>query len=326
MLDFPTLIFFVTAGCIVILPALCGALGQSRAGSFAITALDQQPKASSSIVRTFIFGTLLNETAAILCVVVGGALLMQSGTMDTTHAWVAPCLALALFCAIALPASLCGLLATRPHAAAITAVARQPLHAGRITSFMMFILPLIQISVIFGLVLSFWLHLQAIKAHTATDAIQLLAGGLAFGLGTVGPLIGMTRLTTTACSSMGAYPATHNAVASLALLSQALIETPVLFALGVAIFITTRASGSSMQFMSAAVAMGLSTLGPGLAAGNVATSACKAIGQQQTSSGQTSSGPASTRNISAASMISQTFIDASALYGVIIAVSLLVFA
>lgn len=312
-MSYYTLLTYTLTGCIVIIPALCSALGQAYAGAYTAEAINEQPKAAPLITRGFIVGAFLNETAAILALVTGGGILTRlPPATSSMQEMITLCFVMAIVCTLALPASLVGLLAARPHRAAIAAISRQPLHANRIMSFMMFILPMIQIAVIFGLVLSIWLNIQASHATTTTQAVQILASGVAFGLGTVGPLIGMTRFTTAACSTMGTNPETHNAVASLAFLSQALIETPILFALGVALFISTSTS-SSVQYLASACAMGLSTLGPGLAAGTIATAACVAMSIQ----------PKSSSALSYVSMLSQTFVDASALYGVIIAVALL---
>src|SRR4029077_17988673 len=101
--------------------------------------------------------------------------------------------------------------------------------------FLAFVLSMMQMSVILGFIIALFMKLSITPALTNQQALKILAMGLAFGLSTIGPLLGMQRFTRMACSMLGSSPNAYGPLFSFALISQALIETPILFSLFIAL-------------------------------------------------------------------------------------------
>ena len=173
-----------------------------------------------------------------------------------------------------------------------------------------------QMSVILGLIVAFLMRFAISPAMDTTDALKLLAIGLTFGLSTIGPLLGMKRFTHTACSVLGYSPDAYGPLVSFALISQALIETPILFALFIALLIFFKFIVNPWAVLAAALAMSLSTFGPGIASGMISSEACRSIGLY----------PERASLFSYASVLAQTLVDAAVVYGVIIAAALVIWA
>lgn len=302
-------------GFLVVAPGAAVAWGQGYAAQATTDAITRQPGARKALLSTFFIGAVLNETAALLSGIMGGILLFTAPPVMTFPYVLAEW---GIGFALGVPALLVGYLGAFPHHAALHSVARQPFQSGRINYFIAFLLSVMQMSVILGLIIAFAVRLginAGMAAHTLDTllALQMSATGLAFGLATVGPLLGMQRFATVACSTLGKAPETYSVLVSFALISQALIETPILFALFIAFFILIYGAVHPWAAVASALAIGLATLGPGIASGMIASEACRSMGKV----------PEKAAALSYTSVLAQTLVDASVVYGVIIAAMLL---
>jgi F-type H+-transporting ATPase subunit c len=68
----------ITAGLTTAIGCMCPALGEGRSVSTALTALAQQPDASSTITRTLFVGLAMIESTAIYCFVVSMILIFAN--------------------------------------------------------------------------------------------------------------------------------------------------------------------------------------------------------------------------------------------------------
>jgi len=311
MIDAAILIHTCIVGSIVMIPAVSVAWGQRKASQLLIAMIDQQPAASPSLFRAFLFGAALNEAAAIIGSLMG-IILVIGGSVSTWHHIIAE---IGIGCAIILPAGWAGWLGAWPQCASISSIARQPLHAQKIMQLMFFMLTLLHMSVLLGLVIAFLIQARIAFVATWLEAIQLLSCGLVFGIGSLGPLYGMSCFTTSVCENVGRNPQAYTPLFSFSFISPALIETPVLFSLGIALFTLTVTPISIIAPLAAALAMGLATIGPGIASGRIAAAACNGIGGD----------PERASYFTGVSLFAQTIVDASAIYGLVIAVLILVF-
>jgi F-type H+-transporting ATPase subunit c len=299
---------YTITALLVVVPAMCVAYGQGCAAQATLEGINDQPKASPSLMGCMFLGVVLNETAALLAVIMGGALILAP-VPSAGNAVIVEC---GLAIALGIPAALVGFFSLYPHCAAIQAIARQPFQAGRINYFLAFLLSMMQMPVILGLIIAFLMRFNIATEPTIEYALKMVAMGSVFGISTIGPLLGMKHFTQAACVVLGYSPDAYGPIFSFALVSQALIETPILFALFISLLMFFKVSINPWAAIAAAIAMSLSTLGPGIASGMIAGKACHAIGMR----------PERAPLFSYSSVLAQTLVDASVVYGVIIATAL----
>lgn len=303
-------IHYIIVGLVVVLPASAVAWGQSIVGRATADALNEQPGANADISRMFFLSIFINETVAVMSGLVGFLLLMQPAAVLTVPMVFAE---LGIFCAITIPSFLTGILASFPGKQAVLSIARQPFFAKNIQNVALIVMSFMQTSAILGLIITVVIRNSLLTSLTMDGGLQLLATGLAFGLGTIGPLYGLSLFSRVGCESLGLNRDAYSQVFSFTFIGQALIETPVLFALVLAGAILFSTSKSGIVLIASALAMGLSTLGPGIASGKIASAACAEIGRE----------PTRYALISRTSMIAQTLIDAAVIYGALIAGAIL---
>lgn len=294
-----------------VIPACCIAYGQAQAATAASEAIETQPHAAGAIRKNFILGLALSETAAILTGVVV-IFLITSNTVASTTTMIG---SFGILAALGIPSVCIGILSSYAQREALFATARQPFFANEILRLMLITLALMQTSVILGFILAFLINNQASAAQTVAESVIVLASGIAFGLGSVGPLIGLGTYASAACKTVGMNRTVYPQIMSFTFVCQGLIEAPILFSLVIALLIVQGTQADAGACIAAALAMALSTLGPGMASGATARAACQAIGEQ----------PAMYRVLSGTSLLAQTIIDAAPIYGMIIALLLLFF-
>ena len=305
-------IHYLSSALLFVVPILSIAYGQATAAAAAADATETQPSAAPQIRKSFLLGLALSETAAILTGIIVIFL------VTTTHA---PSIAtvfghLGIVCALGIPSCCIGYFASYAQKEALFATARQPFFAPEILRLMLITLALMQTSIILGFIIALLIQNQIPAAITTADSLILLATGLAFGGGTIGPLIGLGIFSGAACKTVGVNRTVYPQVLSFTFLCQGLIEAPILFSLVVALLIVSGTQTNTVACIAAALAIALSTLGPGIASGRTARAACIAIGKQ----------PAAYTTISRTSLLAQTLIDTAPIYGMIIALALLLFA
>jgi F-type H+-transporting ATPase subunit c len=292
-------------------------IGEGLANSAAIKAIDIQPGARDEIAKFSIFGIALIETTAILGVTISLMLIMQARTFPISFAQGIAELGMA--CAICLSGFFIGLVSSYPASEACFAVARQPFSGHKILRFMLITQSIIQTPILFGFIIAVYINSLIPEIQTVHEGIKLLASGLCIGLGCIGPAIGLALFAKTACQSVGVNRDAYTKLFTFTFLSEAIIETPIIFALIISLLILTASVGetpylSSIAFISAALCIGIGTINPGINSGKTASAACKQIALH----------PERYALLSRVSMLGQGIIDTLAVYALLIA--LLIFA
>ena len=293
---------------LVVLPAIGVGIGQGIVNKALIEAIDRQPAAEADLRRLALISTILSETAVLLGFVMAVLLLRQTSSSPySAFAYLGVSLSLSL------PGLVVGIVSARPGKAALEAVARQPLFVSKITQILLLTQSVIQTPSVFGFIIALFLRNQLATISSLSDAIRIAASGIGFGLASVGPLIGLGLLAKTVCTAIGFNREAYNSLRTFTFISQALIEAPVIFGLIVSLVLAvTRPSGEvvidSAAFLAAALAMGLTTLGTGINSARTAAGAAIQIGRQ----------PELYSVLSKMSLISQTLIDTSTIYGLIL--------
>lgn len=313
------LIYLMIVMLIVVVTAFSVGLGSSRAAQQAVQAINMQPAAQAEISKATTLGLALTETTAVLGLALGLYLVLRplAPTADPFYGALAH---LALLLALGLPGFVAGYVSAAPLGAAAYAVARQPFTTGKIINLLLITLSFVQTPVILGFVISAWAHLQAASCTSFPSALKIIAAGLAIGLGSVGPIIGLAHFARGANQAIGMNRTLYSKIFSFTFISAALIETPFIFALIIAIVIlqhpATLTNLQSWACLAGAIAVGLSNLMPGLSSGRTATAACLELAKQ----------PELYAQLSKTSIVVQSFIDSLALYGWIVALLLVMVA
>ncbi len=317
MIEFALILYYVTVALIIALPCIGAGIGQGLAGKAAIQALETQPQAQTDIQRGLIVGLALIETAAVFGVA-AAIILVFSAPSATFYQSLAY---LGIVFAIALPGIVIGYTVAQPAITALAAIARQPFFARNIINLMLITQSLGQTGIIFGFIIALFIRNQAIAVTSLSQAIQFLAAGIAIGLGSVGPAFGLGHFAKTACASAGINRNAYNRIVSFTFISEAIIETPIIFALVVALLLVQTPSSPAASLLTitsmlaAAFCIGIGTLAPGISSGRTAAAACKQLAYV----------PEHYSTLSRMSMIAQGLIDTTAIYALLISFLLLFF-
>jgi len=293
----------------LIVPPITGlVLGQGKSSSQFIEALNFQPRAHSALQRMLLISLAILETGGILSLVIWGMLLQRG--ISTTLEGIS---FTGVIFALAIPASVTSIRSYIPIQEALMAVARQPRLTQSVTNLLLLLLSFIQTPLIFGTIVS-WFIISQDAAASIPDMLRLIAAGATLGFGCIGPVIGLTRFAGQAFHSIGRHYASYNDIVSFTFMSQAIIETPILFALIISLFLLfvitpePTAIHAGLTYILAALCITGTTLGAGLSSSRTAVATCKSIPHH----------PQSYRALVRTSMLAQTLIDTVAIYGLII--------
>ena len=315
MIEVVDLFHYGTISLVVSVNSIGVGIGEGLTGKAALEAINIQPQARNEITKTAILGMALIETAAIISFVVAMLLLFETAPPNPQYANLAK---LGIAIAIGFPGFLLGLVSASPARQACFAIARQPFFAQKILRFMLVTQSIIQTPIIFGFIIAMFIKDQAAYAQTLNDSLRLIASGLAIGLGSVGPAIALAHFAKTACKSLGVNRKAYGKIFSFTLLSQAIIETPIIFAFIISLLLiilkpTTVNPIKGLAFLASALCIGLGTIGPGISSGRVAAAACKEIAHT----------PEADSQLRRISILGQGIIDTCAIYALLIALLLL---
>src|SRR5207244_2831174 len=135
-------------------------------------------------------------------------------------------------------------------------------------------------------IVSLFIRTQAHNALHMSDSLRLIASGLCVGLGSIGPAIGLSSFAKAAVNSLGKNTKSYDKLLSFTFISEALIETPIIFCLIIATILLFAIQPTPIDnhldgiiFISAALCTGLGTLGAGISSGRTAAVACTQIGE-----------------------------------------------
>ena len=318
MTEYAELLHYATIALAVGINSVGVGIGEGLTGAAAIKALNLQPSSRNDIMRMAILGMALIETAAVMGTTISIFLLLDTNQASTTIYTGIAEVGIAL--AICLSGLVIGIVSSFPAQAACMATARQPFFSQKILRFTLIRQSVLQTPIIFGFIIAMFIKNQAPLAHSLGDALRLLASGLCIGLGSVGPALGLARLGETACAGLGLNRNAYPHLFSFTIISEAIIETPIIFSLMIAIALVTATVPENdtlkgIMMLAAGLCMSVGTIGPGISSGKTAAAA----------SHQIALNPKNYSLLSRLSMVGQGLIDTCAIYALLIAGMLIVF-
>lgn len=304
----------------IALSSISVGFGEGLISWSALKAIDRQPAAQSDIMRVAMIGMALVETVAVLGLLISILLLFytskSSGDIFINYAEIG------IIAAMGITGLVVGLASAIPAQAACHAVARQPFFAQRISGFMLMTQVITQTPIISAFLVSLFIQNQSGVIITLTDSLRLIASGLCVGIGSIGPAIGLSTFAKAAISSLGKNSKAYDKLLSFTFISEALIETPVIFCLLIAItllfavpYSTTENIIDGVIFLAAGLCTGLGTLGAGISSGVTSAAACTQIGEN----------PDSYNILSRTSILAQSLIETIVLYTVILSLLMILF-
>ena len=319
MPELASLIHFGTAAAAVGLNSLGAGLGEGIAGYAAIQASNRQPSAHGDIIRTAFIGTALIETTAIIGVFTAVMLIRPNfvpGSILSSDLYYYQCLAqLGIAFAVCLSGPVIGIVSALPVKEACDAVARQPFFAQKILGFTIVTQALIQTPIIAGFIVALLINMQLVHTTCLADALRLIASGFCIGFGGIGPAIGLAQFAKTACHAIGVNRDAYTSLFSFTLISQTLIETPIIFAFitSLIMLFLVPALGpdqllTGIAMVAAGLCTGLGTFGAAISSGMTAAAACRAMAHN----------PSLHAILSRTSMFAQALIETSVLYAVLV--------
>ena len=303
----------------VILPSLGVSFGQALTSSAALEALNTQPHARSEISRTLLIALVLIETAAIISFIIGFQLMLFGPHTTFENAAYIHYGELGIAFALGIGGAIAGVLSCLPARQACLAIARQPFLTNKIQLLMGITQSLMQTPIIFGLIVSLFILKQLESATQLADSFRFIGAGLCVGVGSIGPVIGLARLSEEACKSVGINRSAFSKVLSFTVVSAALIESAIIFCLVISLFLLTinsanKADYQGIIYLAAGAVMAIGTLGVGISSGKLTAQACKVFSRN----------PELYSEVSKISFFSQVLIETSAVYALVISVFLLI--
>jgi F-type H+-transporting ATPase subunit c len=312
-----TSFYYISA---IVLPTLlpaCGiAWGQSTAAQAALDAMNEQPKARDEIMRALVLGLALMETAGVMSIALA-FLLLFNPTLSQSSAYTHMAMIGvpgALFSALVL-----GYVSSWATAQACTSIARQPFMAQKIINLLLLTQSFMQTPFIFGFFIAWFITLQAPQATSSIDVVRLIASGLVMGVGSIGPILGLAHFGKTVLHEVGAFGNSYTQLMTFTLFSQAIIETPIIFAFVVSLlmlFSPTSTADTPLRmiaYIAAAFSTSLGIFGPGINSGKIAAAACKEIARN----------PERYQTLARASMFAQALMDTFVVYAALISFMLI---
>ncbi len=301
-------------GVIIALNALSAGISQSLISGYALEAINIQPAAKDDIATTAFISMALLETAGIIGTLFSIAFIVFPGSGD--YAYFAPISAVLVL-------SIVGVLVTfasiAPAKEALFSIARQPFLSKKINTLILTMLSLLQTSFMFAFILAIIFFFNRNSITSITYGMRILASAISLSFGVIGPVIGVSTFASSACRAVSRNKSAYSKIFTFTFLSQAIIETPILFALVMSlIFLFSPVKPGSGIFegltsIISSLSIGVGTLGAGIASGKTAAAACEQI------SNHIELYPI----LSKTSMLAQGLIDASAIYA--FALSLMIF-
>jgi F-type H+-transporting ATPase subunit c len=304
----------------IALSSISVGLGEGLISWSALKNIDRQPAAQEDIMRVAMIGMALVETVAVLGLLV--SILLLYYTSQTSGDMFANYAEAGIIAAMGITGLVVGFASAIPAQAACHAVARQPFFAQRISGFMLMTQVITQTPIIAAFLVSLFIQNKAGVIVTVTDSLRLIASGLCIGIGSIGPAIGLSSFAKAAINSIGKNNKIYDKLLSFTFISEALIETPVIFCLLIAItllFVVPYAETENMIdgviFLAAGLCTGLGTLGTGISSGITAAAACTQI----------SNNPDAYNILSRTSLLAQSLIETIVLYTVILSLLIILF-
>ena|SRR5436190_9769740 len=313
-------IHYSVIACAIAANSISVGISQGLSSYSALNAINRQPTARNDIIRVALIGMTIIETVAILALLI--SILLLISTKTAIHHNYASFSEIGIALAISISGLVIGIASSVPVQAARQAVARQPLFTQKIFGFMIMTQVLIQTPIISAFIVSLFIQNQSLNILFFNDSLRLIASGLCIGIGSIGPAIGLSIFSRAAINGIGRNTHAYNKLLSFTFISEAIIETPIIFCLIIAItllFIIPQSETENLLngiiFISAGLCTGFGTLGTGISSGSTGAAACSQIADN----------PDSYSILSRTSMLAQGVIETVVIYSVLLSLLMILF-
>lgn len=308
---------FFTIMSIVVSTATAVSIGQGFGGKEALKAIMLQPSAASEISRTFMLGMALVETSAIFGLTMG--VIILNPYLNHPHVDIISYTSIGIALAVCIAGAVVGLGSSYPARAACYATARQPFFAQKIQMLMLLTQSIMQTPLLCAFIIGLLIRMNAFALTSFAQSMQQIAAGLCIGLASIGPTYGLAIFAHQVCTSIGRNRTAYPQILSFTLISEAIIESPLIFALIVSLMIlniplsAATITTHGYTLLGVGIVMGLGTFGVGIGSGKTAAQACQEIEKK----------PEYNTLFSRTSLIVQVLIETCAIYTFLIALSML---
>lgn len=313
----PELLHALAAGLAIVLGGVGSGLGQGIAGFGALQAMARQQASSDHIVRTMVLGLALIESGVILSLVITLMLLFGGLTQITLAIGLAE---LGMGLAIGIASAAISISSAFAVKAACQAIARQPFFMQKILTLMLLSQSIIGAPGIFAFIIALLIKVNILETLTVVDGIKLLAAGCTIGVGAIGPSIGQAIFSHSSCTAAGLNREAFAKLLTFSLLSQAVIQTPIIFCLIIAITTVFKSIAATtspfiavVSFFSPAFAISVGSMGTAVAIGYAASKSSKYVVLK----------PENYPLFVRSSLLAQAIIESAAIYALIVALILM---
>ena len=311
----PHLFHYLSAALALSIASIGGGLGQGLAGANSIIAMRRQPLGHNSIFRAMIIGLALIESGIIISLVM--TLITLFGQHETIT-WAIALSEIGISLAIGIAAAATSIASSYVVSAATDSISRQPFFAQKIITLMLLSQSIIEAPIVFAFIISLLIRAHFSLSLEIIDGIKYLAAGILMALGSVGPSIGQALFAYSACTSVGLNKRAYDKIFPFALLSEAVIETTMIFCLLLSLiilYIPTVPGKEILQGTSifiAAFTLGVGSIGTAIGIGHVTARSCYQISQE----------PNNYSVIVRTTLLVEAFIESAVIYAMIIALLL----
>lgn len=199
------------------------------------------------------------------------------------------------------------------------AVARQPIFVNKIQMLTAGIQTLMETPVLFSFIIALIIKTKLSSSLLLSDGIRMLAAGLTIGCGSVGPSIGQLIFSKEGCYAPGVNRQNYSKIFLFCVLTEAFIETPILFAFIISVFLLFKKIMIAQSLiipilLSIAFVMSLGTAGTSIGIGIVGKNAVMQVATDSNNYPQ----------ILKTSLICQVLIETACLFSFVIALSMVI--
>jgi len=312
----PLLYFLGLVGCIA-LGAGGVSIGQGYAGGFATTALARQYAAHGPVRRALIVGLAFLESGCVFSLVITLVFLFNPGV--PLASWGAMVLGAAAL-SMGIVACVVGAASGAIVAETMGALARQPFEGASVVTFMMIAQILLEAPTIFMFIIAFLVKSWVVPALGSMQALAYMGGCLVFAVGCIGPAIGQAHFCSNIAKAMGINFDLYPKLFSFSFIVQAMIETPIVFALLVSLMLLFSGPGIAATPVEMAAlcggvmaAIGFGSAGAAIGSGRIASRAALCMAAQ----------PEHATTLARLAIFCQAIIDTAVIYSLIISVLLI---
>lgn len=277
----PELLHTAAVGIAIVLGGIGSGIGQGIAGLGALHAMSRQTTGNDHVIRTMILGLALIESGVILALVISLMMLFGPAQQLTMGIGLAE---LGMGCAIGISALAISIASSFAVKAACESIARQPFFYQKIVTLMLLAQSIISAPGVFAFIIALLIKINITPTISVLEGIKYLAAGLTVGVGSIGPSIGQAIFAQSSCSAAGRNQSAYGKLLTFSLLSQAVIQTPLIFCLIIGIMtifksVATIAATAgeyatlitAVTFFSPGFAISVGSLGTAIAIGYAAS-------------------------------------------------------